>query len=79
MSYPPGVWYTDSSMKRKLLEQTALFFSIVKWTLLATLIGVIVGGATAFFLKSLDWSIHLVQQVPRWYVLFPLAGCCAGG
>ncbi len=65
-------------MKRKLLEQTALFFSIVKWTLLATLIGVIVGSATAFFLKSLDWSIRFVQQVPRWYLFLPFGGLLCG-
>ena len=41
-------------MRRRFLEQATLFFSIVKWTLLATLTGALVGVAVAGFLKSVD-------------------------
>jgi hypothetical protein len=41
-------------MPRKLLEQSVLFASVRKWAALASLIGVIVGGSTALFLKLLS-------------------------
>jgi H+/Cl- antiporter ClcA len=64
-------------MRRRLLEQTTLFFSIVKWTLLASLVGV-VGVATAGFLKSLDFSIAWTQRLPYWYALLPVGGLACG-
>jgi hypothetical protein len=34
-------------MRQKLTEQTVLFISIVKWVVLATIVGAIVGLSTA--------------------------------
>lgn len=46
---------------------------IIKWFLLGTFIGVIVGGLDAVFLKTLDYSIALRNKVPYFYLGLPLA------
>lgn len=60
-------------MKRKVLEGSVLFVSIVKWLLLATCIGVIVGISTAVFLKLLGFGIEGAAQFRYYYVLLPAA------
>jgi len=47
--------------------------SIIKWFFLATLIGIIVGGLDAFFLKLLDKSIALRNRVPYFYLWLPFS------
>ena len=44
-------------MSKRFLEGSVLFVSILKWSLLAALVGIIVGCSTAVFLKLLDLSI----------------------
>lgn len=46
---------------------------IIKWFLLGTFIGVVVGGLDAVFLKTLDYSIALRNKVPYFYLCLPLA------
>ncbi|HPG56711.1 MAG TPA: chloride channel protein [Candidatus Wallbacteria bacterium] len=60
-------------IKRKIAEETILFFSISKWVLLSTVIGAIVGTAAAVFLKILNWSISFRNQFDYYYYLLPLA------
>lgn len=61
-------------MKTRLLtEETIIFFTILRWFVLATIIGVIVGFSTTVFLKALDWSIRLSSQYPYYFVLLPIA------
>lgn len=61
-------------MKTRLLtEESIIFFSILRWFVLATIIGLIVGLSTTVFLKALDWSITLTNQYPYYFVLLPLA------
>lgn len=43
-------------MRRRLTEETVLFVSVLKWFVLATLAGAIVGVSTAVFLKGLSWA-----------------------
>lgn len=50
-----------------------MFVTILRWFLLATIIGVIVGLATTAFLKVLNWSIALTSQYPYYFVLLPIA------
>ena len=50
-----------------------MFFTILRWFVLATIIGVIVGLATTAFLKVLNWSIALTSQYPYYFVLLPIA------
>ena len=48
-------------------------FHIVKWLVLATLIGVVVGVLDAAFLKLLDLAIGTRNSVPCFYVALPFA------
>lgn len=60
-------------MKKRIAEQTVLFISVLKWFLLATAIGVIVGFAATVFLKLLNWSIALSWRFPYSFLLLPVA------
>ena len=46
---------------------------IIKWFLLGTFIGVIIGFLDAAFLKTLDYSITLRNKIPYFYLGLPLA------
>ncbi|MFN3533016.1 MAG: chloride channel protein [Candidatus Brocadia sp.] len=43
-------------MKRKLAEETVIFISVLKWVILAAIVGAIVGLSTTVFLKALSWG-----------------------
>jgi H+/Cl- antiporter ClcA len=58
---------------RLLTEETIIFYTILRWFVLATIVGVIVGLSTTLFLKVLDWSITLGRQVPNYFMLLPVA------
>ncbi|MFH1011642.1 MAG: chloride channel protein [bacterium] len=60
-------------MKEVLKEESILAFSVIKWVLLATLIGLIVGCSTAGFLKALEAAIDFASGIPYYYLLLPLA------
>jgi H+/Cl- antiporter ClcA len=59
-------------MKRKVIEESVLFISILKWLFLATCIGIIVGISTAIFLGLLHKGIALISGVPYYYLLIPV-------
>ncbi len=50
-----------------------LFASVVKWFLLATATGAVVGISTTVFLKVLTWSVSLAEEYPYHFLLIPLA------
>lgn len=54
-------------MHQKLVEQSVLFASLLKWFVIASIIGIIVGGATTLFLQALGWSTNTVHQWPYFY------------
>ncbi|MCK9594809.1 MAG: chloride channel protein [Candidatus Omnitrophica bacterium] len=60
-------------MKKRLKEESLLFISVVKWIVLAAIIGVIVGGATAVFLKALNYSIAFADKRQYFFLLVPVA------
>ncbi|MEZ7890154.1 MAG: chloride channel protein [Candidatus Wallbacteria bacterium] len=60
-------------IRKKIAEETILFFSILKWVLLSTIIGAIVGAASTIFLKILNWSISFREEFPNYFLLMPLA------
>ena len=60
-------------MSSILVRQTVLFISICKWCVLATVVGIFVGLATAVFLKALDYSIALTGRAPYYFLLLPVA------
>lgn len=47
--------------------------NILKWFILATGVGVVVGVLDAAFLKALDASLHFRNQIPLFYLGLPLA------
>jgi H+/Cl- antiporter ClcA len=59
-------------MKRHLIEESILFVSILKWVVIATGIGIIVGLSTALFLKLLDWSLAYSTSYPYYFLLLPV-------
>lgn len=59
-------------MKKTVLEQTVLFISIIKWAILSTLVGLIVGLATTVFLKLLGWSTNMIQSHRYYFLFLPL-------
>src|SRR5664279_3902597 len=60
-------------MKQKLKEETIMFISVLKWFVLATAVGAIVGASTTFFLSALTGSSDFVGQYQYYFVLLPIA------
>lgn len=60
-------------LKGAVLEHTILLFSLVKWLILATAAGLIVGAATALFLKILAWGSASFAVHPHYFLLMPIA------
>lgn len=59
-------------MKKKVLESSVLFISIIKWLALASVIGVIVGMSTTVFLRLLDFGISLAEGYKYYFILLPV-------
>jgi H+/Cl- antiporter ClcA len=60
-------------MKKTFIEEPVLFISIIKWAVLATLTGIVVGLSSTIFLKSLGWSTDWVQAHQYYFLLLPVA------
>jgi H+/Cl- antiporter ClcA len=60
-------------MKKRLKEETVIFISIVKWLVLASIIGGIVGLSTTLFLKTLKYSTEFTAQNNWYFLLLPVA------
>ncbi len=58
-------------MKEKILEESVLFVSVLKWVALATGVGVAVGLSTTLFLKILNFSVARSQGHSCFYLLLP--------
>ena len=59
---------------RHATEQTAIFFSVVKWVFLSSIVGVIIGVAVSFFLKAIGWAeLHQSDTPFHYYYLLPVA------
>ncbi|MBE7414181.1 MAG: chloride channel protein [Deltaproteobacteria bacterium] len=58
-------------MQRKLKEETVIFISVVKWILLATVVGAIVGLSTTLFVKSLNFGAELAARYDYFFVIMP--------
>jgi H+/Cl- antiporter ClcA len=59
-------------LRKKLIEESVLFVSILKWVVLATAVGAIVGVATAFFIRILSWSTLSVSAHASYFLILPL-------
>jgi H+/Cl- antiporter ClcA len=71
-------------MIRTQIQQNSIYqkypsiIFIAKWLVIATLIGISVGSASAFFLTSLHWAEN-IRENNRWIIwLLPLAGMGIG-
>jgi H+/Cl- antiporter ClcA len=60
-------------MRARILEQSVLFISVVKWFVLATVTGVFVGFSTTVFLKCLEYASGFAGGYGYYYLLLPLA------
>jgi len=60
-------------VKRRIAEETILFISVVKWIVLATIIGIVVGLSTTVFLKALNFSVVLTKHYPYYFLFLPVA------
>ena len=62
----------------QLPEQLELLPYMGKWLALASLVAILAGSASAFFLISLDWATNM-RNAQRWLIwLLPLAGFAVG-
>jgi H+/Cl- antiporter ClcA len=59
-------------MHKKIVEQSVLFASLLKWFIISSIIGILVGASTTLFLKALGWSTTLLHQGPYFYLLLPI-------
>ena len=55
-----------------LAEETTLFASVIKWTTLASAVGVLAGAATAAFLAVLNWATVEMQHAPAPLLWLPV-------
>lgn len=60
-------------MKKRFLEESALFISIIKWSFLAAFVDVIVGLSTAVFLKLLGLSTTFTTGFKYYFLFLPIA------
>ncbi|MDD5542997.1 MAG: chloride channel protein [Acidobacteriia bacterium] len=60
-------------MPRRLAEQSILFISVLKWVVLATIMGVIVGLSTSGFLLALKASTLYAAKFRYFFVSLPVA------
>ncbi len=54
-------------------EETVLFVSVLKWVVLATVVGAIVGCSTTVFLRLLDWGVRTAQVWPHYFLVLPVS------
>lgn len=59
-------------MQQHLTEQITLFASVLKWTIYASLVGLLVGLGTTGFLASLAWTSARYAAYQDYYLFLPL-------
>jgi H+/Cl- antiporter ClcA len=60
------------------IEQIPILFYLLKWLVLALIVGALVGSASAFFLVSLEWATDY-REANRWVIaLLPGGGLLIG-
>ncbi len=60
-------------MKKLALEEVVLLISIIKWTILSIVTGIVVGFGAALFLIALDGGIRLAAAKQYYFLLLPIA------
>ncbi len=59
-------------MELRLREETVIFVSVIKWIILASVVGIITGISTTVYINSLYWSITLTRHLRYYYLLIPV-------
>jgi len=59
-------------MTKRIKEETILFLTVIKWVFLSIVVGMIVGGGTVVFLKSLNWAIAAAGRFWYAFLFLPL-------
>ncbi len=78
MSTPTPVFQRIISSLRSFFQQYPALPYILQWLSLSTLIGLVVGSASAGFLVSLEWVTNY-RESHQWIIaLLPVAGVCIG-
>jgi len=65
-------------MLRQLNEESVLFLHVLRWLILASVVGLLVGLTTAGFIEVLTVLIHSVGTLSWGYWLLPLGLCLSG-
>lgn len=60
-------------MKKRIKEQSIIFYSVAKWVFLSVIVGCMVGASTTIFLKALNWSSEIASVHQYYFFLLPLA------
>lgn len=61
-------------VQKHITEQTAIFFSVIKWVFLSSMVGIIIGSTVTLFLKILAYSESTRGFMPfDFYYLLPFA------
>jgi H+/Cl- antiporter ClcA len=60
-------------MRERVLEQSILFLSVIKWFFMASVVGILVGFSTTIFLRFLEWGIDRAGDYPFTFLLLPFA------
>jgi len=60
-------------MKTRFKEESVIFISVLKWLVLATVIGIIVGFSTSLFLRILNRSTAYAAQFSWYFLHHPFA------
>jgi len=62
-------------MQKHFTEQTAIFFSVAKWVVLSSIIGVMIGAVVTFFLKTIQYAQQYRDNISssyfHYYYLLP--------
>ena len=61
-------------MRKHIAEQTIIFFSVSKWLILSSIVGIMIGALMSFFLKTLSFAELSRSELPfPYYFTLPLA------
>jgi H+/Cl- antiporter ClcA len=66
-------YFHKALFMRRITEETVLFISILKWFVLASIVGLVVGLSTSLFLMLLDRAIFFTNRFDNYYLLLPAA------
>jgi len=65
-------------MLRQLNEESVLFLHVLRWLILASVVGLLVGLTTTGFIHVLTILVHMVETLSWGYWLLPLGLCLSG-